>query len=211
MERLAQEITVEFIDSLKGAEENIGKITAQLEDKGKELSQSLAHIEELEGAGQTRDDVHILMKCPLLPVLREIKMMNAGSCPEEEEFPEYLRQIRDAYLRRFPGAAILHPLCIVHQHIRKAFLEESGVATEDIACRNAETGEVAISTAKSLRSRSVKTEKTIEDLTYTAHFSCVYRCSKKKKIRACADGALVKLLEKMPVWALGKGVIQNWR
>lgn len=70
-------------------------------------------------------------------VMGEIKKRNGG------KIPDYFTKIVDSYLSRSQRRrAILHPLCIVHQIIRKTFGQEKGMYFQQIACRSTTTGEI---------------------------------------------------------------------
>ena len=114
----------------------VEEIIAELENRGFELGEQVEDLEKFEGESIIKDGLHILKVCPMAGLLSELKRLNNGKLPEH--FEEVVRRYKTKYPRR---AGILHPLCIVHQIVRKTFGMNKDRYFEQIACRSA-TGEV---------------------------------------------------------------------
>lgn len=171
MSRITAELSPEFVNGVLQDGVEIPAMIATLQEKGWELSRMISTLEELEGPSEVDGDLRILISCPMVPVLKEIKKANAAQTGAEA-LPDFYPQIVAEYTARHPeDAAILHPLCIAHQQIRKAFGERSGLEIQQIACRSAETGKVVHSrTGLSKISRSEEEATRMLDTR-----ACIYR------------------------------------
>ncbi len=137
MPYLSDKLSADFVMEILKEGLDVNNLINVLENTGFELAGEVKSLEELEGESVKDGDVYILKSCPMSNVIEEIKRRNNGS------FPEYFRNIVDVYLKRSQRRrAILHPLCIVHQIIRKTFGQEKGMYFQQVACRSIKTGEV---------------------------------------------------------------------
>ncbi len=140
MAGFAELIDINWLMSILDGEKSIEEILKALEEKGFELGQEIDSVEALEGKVIHEGDLRILPHCPMSPLLDKIKELHGGRLPES--FPK----IVEAYRQRHPqAAAVLHPLCIVHQTIRKTFGMAHDEYFEEVACRSESSGEVAVS------------------------------------------------------------------
>ena len=177
MSRITEELTPEYVNSILQYGADIAGMIMTLKEKGWELSMLIESLEELEGESEIDGGLRILMKCPMVPVLKAIKSANAF-LTGEEKLPDFYPAIVSEYVETYPDdAAILHPLCIVHQQIRKAFGEKGGIEIQQIACRSGETGKVVHS-----RRGLERTGKNEEDATeLLGERACLYACGKMEK------------------------------
>lgn len=69
MTKITDEITLEYLKDFLQYGEKIEKMEEILETKGKALATEIQSLEELEGESEREGDLHLLMKCPMVPVL----------------------------------------------------------------------------------------------------------------------------------------------
>ncbi len=142
MTKLSEIIDLQWLMQLLDDNMPIEELIKELENKGFELGQSIDSIEALEGKVIHKGDLRLLPACPMVPLLNKIKESHGGSYPDS--FPK----IVNAYKEKNPtSAGILHPLCIVHQTIRKTFGMAHDEYFEQVACRSTSSGEIVTSEA----------------------------------------------------------------
>lgn len=136
MPEIARLITIDFISSVFKEGRSIEEIIEDLENKGFELGQKVEDLDRFEGESIVKESLRILKSCPMTGLLVELKRLNNG------ELPEYFKDVVNQYKTKYPRrAGILHPLCIVHQIVRKTFGMNKDKYFEQIACRSS-SGEV---------------------------------------------------------------------
>ena len=170
MSKLVDEITVDYLKEFLQYGEKADKMEKTLETKGKALATEIEFLEELEGEATDAENLKALLDCPMTNVLKEIKKVNE-ELTGENAFPDFYKDIVDEYKKKYPDdAAILHPLCIVHQSIRKTFGKIHGQEIQQVACRAMATGDVVYS-KKGLGANGISEEKAKEMLEGKA---CLY-------------------------------------
>jgi len=139
MALLVDEITADYVTSVITDDVSVPGLLEILEAKGGELGKRVGSMEELEGSSRQEGDLlFILEKCPMSSAIDEIKKRNGG------ELPNHFDRVVEAFKKKYPGrGAILHPLCIIHQVVRTTFGMEQGLYFEEVACRSADSGEIA--------------------------------------------------------------------
>lgn len=144
MNKLETEITIEFAKLVLQYGKKIEEIEKELEKKGTELGTQIKDLEDLEGQSVKNGDCSILINCPMTKLLKEIKQTNE-ELTGINELPLFYKEVIANYIKLHPGEeAILHPLCIVHQIIRKNIGKVNNLAIQQVACRSMETGKVVI-------------------------------------------------------------------
>ncbi len=137
MADIAKLITVEYINGVFKEGRPVEEIIGDLENRGFELGQIVDDLDGFEGESIVKESLRILKTCPMTGLLNELKRLNNG------ELPQYFKDVVNQYKTRYPRrAGILHPLCIVHQIVRKTFGMNKDKYFEQIACRSASSGEV---------------------------------------------------------------------
>lgn len=136
MAEISRLITLTFVNEIFRQGRPVEEIISDFETKGFEMGELVDDLEKFEGESIIKDSLRILKACPMAPLLAEIKRLNNGILPEH--FDDVVNQYKTRYPRR---AGILHPLCIVHQIVRKTFGMKKDLYFEQIACRSA-SGEV---------------------------------------------------------------------
>ncbi|MBU2222319.1 MAG: hypothetical protein KJ722_06835, partial [Candidatus Omnitrophica bacterium] len=145
MIKITDELNLEYVKGLLQYGVDINEMVVKLEEKGRQLAQNIESLEELEGEVEVEGELCVLKQCPMVSVLNAVKKANA-ELTGEENLPDFYPQIVKDYIENHPEeGAILHPLCIVHQRIRKAFGEKHGFEIQQIACRSGSTGKVVYS------------------------------------------------------------------
>lgn len=133
-------IDIDWLMGVLDEQKPIEEIIGVLEEKGFELGQQIDSIEALEGEVIHKGDLRILPLCPMTPLLKAIMERYRGKLPDS------FHRIVESYRERHPQqAAVLHPLCIVHQTIRKTFGMAHDEYFEEVACRSLSSAEVVIS------------------------------------------------------------------
>jgi hypothetical protein len=147
MVKITEELNLDYVHEVLKYGRRIKDMIGDLERKGAELAKEVTSLEELEGKAEVQGENVILLACPMVPVLNELKKEHKELLGIEK-LPAYFPDIVDMYISMNPNsAAILHPLCIAHQHIRKEFGKAHGAEIEQIACRSGATGEVVYAKA----------------------------------------------------------------
>lgn len=137
MSEIARLITIDYINSIFKEGRSIEEIIEDLENKGFELGQEVEDLDRFEGESLVKDSLRILKACPMIGLLEELKRLN------NDQLPQYFKDVVNQYKTKYPRrAGILHPLCIVHQIVRKTFGMNKDKYFEQIACRSASSGEV---------------------------------------------------------------------
>lgn len=91
--------------------------------------------------------------------------------------PGFYPEIVKEYIDKHPGeGSILHPLCIVHQIIRRTFGRLNGMEIQQIACQSATTGNVVYS--KNGLEKSGLTEEEAKEL--LNEYACLYLLLREK-------------------------------
>ncbi len=145
MAKLTDEITIEYLKDILQYGEKIENMESVLEKKGKTIATQVSTLAELEGESFEKDGFRVLKECPMVPVLKQIKEANE-ELTGINAFPGFYADIVKEYIEKNPGeGAILHPLCIVHQIIRKTYGILNGKHIQQVACRSMETGKVVYS------------------------------------------------------------------
>ena len=177
MSKLSEVLTREYVNSILQYGVTIGEMIEKLEQKGEELTKSIKSLEDLEGKSESKGDKNFLIACPMTKVLGEIKKANA-ELTGVEELPDFYPEIVKEYIKEHPDdAAILHPLCIVHQHIRNSFGKKQGLVLQQIACRSLATGKVVYS-KKGIKEAATDEKQVDSEI---ANFACLYLCKKCAK------------------------------
>lgn len=133
---------VEFIHSVLTDGADVDRVIETLVLKADAEADSVGSLEELEGSSVQDGDVRVLEKCPMVPTLNTIKKDNLAETGKEE-LPGFYGEIVQRYAQQHPDeAAVLHPLCIVHQAMRDIIGSRKGHLTRQIACRSGATGKV---------------------------------------------------------------------
>ena len=173
MAKITEHINIEYVKEFLQYGEKIAKMVATLETKGKALATEIGTLEELEGKSERKGDKCILKKCPMVPVLEEIKKANED-LTGVRALPNFYAQIVEEYVNLHSGEeSILHPLCIAHQVIRKTFAKLKGMHIQQIACRSGESGKVVYS-KNGLEKGGLSEEQALEMLGDNA---CLYQLS----------------------------------
>lgn len=142
MAKFSELIDVKWLTDLLESGKSVGEITKILEEKGFELGEQIESIEDLEGDVIHEGDLRILPECPMAPLLSGIKESNSG------ELPASFKSVTESYKKSNPNSAgILHPLCIVHQLIRKTYGMSNDEFFEQVSCRSTSSGEIVTSEA----------------------------------------------------------------
>lgn len=175
MSRITEELTAEYVNSILQYGREISDMVKDVETKGRQIAETINTLEELEGRSDIEDRLYILKECPMVPVLDSVKKVNAQLIGEEI-LPDFYPKIVEEYIAERPDdCAILHPLCIAHQVIRKTFGDSHGLKVQQIACRSGSTGKVVFS-EKGLTEASMTEEEAKEKL---ADNACLYLVDKK--------------------------------
>jgi len=175
MSKLVDELNPQYVNSVLQYGAKVEEMILKLEKKGEDLAKTLKDLEELEGASEIKGELHILLKCPMVPVLSSIKKANA-EFTGEEALPDFYPQLLKEYIEKHPDdSAILHPLCIAHQHIRKSFGDKQGLNIQQVACRSGSTGKVVYS-KKGLTAAGMSEEQAYKEIGENA---CLFICKKK--------------------------------
>ena len=142
MSRIEDICSLEFVQSVLHDGVPIDGMIETLVLKADEEARNVGSLEELEGESIPDGDLRILKTCPMVPVINAVKKHNLAETGEDA-LPAYYREIVERCIEQYPGeAAILHPLCIVHQAMRDVISSGKGTLTRQIACRSGATGEV---------------------------------------------------------------------
>lgn len=169
------ELSVEYVNSVLQYGALVDEMINKLEQKGRELADKLNTLENLEGASEIKGDLAILLKCPMVPVLNKIKEANE-ELVGEAVLPDFYPEIVAEYIKMHPDdAAILHPLCIAHQHIRKTFAQRHGLDIQQVACRSDSTGKVVYS-KKGLKAAGMSEKQAFQEIGDKA---CIFLCKKR--------------------------------
>jgi len=132
MPEIARLITPETVQKIFNRGRGVEEIIEELERIGFELGEKVEDLVDFEGESIIKDSLRILKVCPMVGLLAELKKLNNGRLPAH--FEDVVAQYKVRYPRM---AGILHPLCIVHQIVRKTFGMKKEVYFEQIACRGA--------------------------------------------------------------------------
>jgi GTPase Era involved in 16S rRNA processing len=145
MAELQRICNADFIRSTLRKDDEIGQIVEALVLKAAEEAERVGSLEELEGESFPDANVTILKKCPMEPVLAVIKKEQLAQTGREE-LPGFYQVIVNKFIEEQPDdAAVLHPLCIVHQAMRDIVGSQKGSLTRQVACRSAASGAVVFS------------------------------------------------------------------
>jgi hypothetical protein len=174
MGKITEVLSLDYVNSVLQYGVGIDKMITKLEEKGHQLAQTLKSLEELEGEAEVKDKLRILKKCPMVAVLDAVKKINA-TLIGEENLPDFYPLIVEQYSKKHSDdCAILHPLCIAHQHIRRAFGEKHQLKIQQIACRSDSTGRVVFS-KKGLGEAGLTQGEANQIISQNA---CLYICEK---------------------------------
>ncbi|MFQ6056108.1 MAG: hypothetical protein ACE5J3_09025 [Methanosarcinales archaeon] len=161
---------LDFISSVLQEGEDIDNIIETLVLKADEEAENVKELEELEGKSIKDGNLRILKECPMMPVLAIIKKENLAETGKEE-LPVFYGEIVKKYIEHHPDeAAVLHPLCIVHQAMRDIIGSQKGHLTRQVACRSCDTGKVVF--AKNGLSLANLTEEQAKDK--IEGYACMY-------------------------------------
>ena len=131
-----------FIHSILWEGVDADEVIEALVLKAVEEAKNVKSMEEFEGESIHDGDLRILKKCPMVPTLNIIMKENLAQTGKEE-LPVFYREIVEKFIGQHPDeAAVLHPLCIVHQSMRDIISSEKRCLARQIACRSEATGKV---------------------------------------------------------------------
>jgi hypothetical protein len=172
---IIEALNPKYINSVLQYGAKIEDMIKQLEQKGNDLAETVKTLKELEGVSLIKGGLHILVKCPMVPVLESVKKANA-EFTGEPSLPDFYPQLVEAYINKHPfDAGVLHPLCIAHQQIRKAFGAKHGLEIQQIACRS-DSGEVVYS-QQGLKAAGLTEAQACKEIGENA---CLFICKNKK-------------------------------
>ncbi|MBU1999358.1 MAG: hypothetical protein ABIG46_00600 [Candidatus Omnitrophota bacterium] len=175
MSKLTEELAPQYVNSVLQYGADVVEMINKLQKKGEAFSETINSLDELEGAFEIKGTLRILLKCPMVVVLEAIKKANA-ELTGEEVLPDFYPKLVEEYIKKHPDeGAILHPLCIAHQQIRKAFGQKQGLEIQQIACRSGSTGKVVFSD-KGLKEAGMTEEEARKAIGENA---CLYLCKRK--------------------------------
>lgn len=142
MSKIHELCNLDYIHSVIREGEDIDTIVESLVLKADEEAPNVESLEELEGEAVHDGDLRILEKCPMKPVLDDIKKENLAKTGKEE-LPAFFQEIVDRFIKQHPNeGSLLHPLCIVHQAMRDIIGSKEGYINRQVTCRSSDTGKV---------------------------------------------------------------------
>lgn len=176
MSKLTDEITLDYLKNNLQYGEQVEKMIEILETKAREIASEVSSLEEMEGPAQEKGEYRMVEKCPLIPVLNEVKKYNAAYIGSNIfSVPAFYPKIVDQYDVKYPDdSALLSPLCIICQVARRAFGELKGIDIQHIACKHYKAPK-AVCSRKGLRKFGL-TEAEAAQL--MGNNNCLYGCKK---------------------------------